>query len=71
MTEFSTVRIDVESKAKLEEIADVIGASFNINISKATALKIIIDDAYETQVTGPRRFVDNLKNKNNENGKGE
>lgn len=70
MSNYSTVRIDIESKRKLEEIADQIGASLNIHISKATALQIVINEAHETTVVNPRRFVENLINKNNEKSEG-
>lgn len=66
MSNYSTVRIDVESKKKLEEIADQISFGFNIPISKATALKIIINEAYDTTVVNPRRLAEDLMNKNNE-----
>lgn len=66
MTEYSTVRIDVESKKKLEEIADQIGFSLNTHISKAMALQIVINEAHQTTVDNPRRFIENLMNKSNE-----
>lgn len=70
MSNYSTVRIDIESKKKLEEIADQIGSSLNIHISKATALQIVINEAHETTVAGPRRFVEDLMIKNNEKDRG-
>lgn len=46
---YSTVRIDKESKEKLEEIAESLSGGIGIKVSKAAALKILIEDAYENQ----------------------
>lgn len=58
LTGYTTVRIDKESMKKLEEIADLLQNTLNINISKASALKYIINEEYE-------RSVDSLKNLTN------
>ena len=64
MSKYSTVRIDVESKKKLEELAEQIGSGINIKISKATALKLIIEEAYDSMVIKPTHLLNNLESKN-------
>ncbi|ETI65879.1 hypothetical protein [Neobacillus vireti] len=62
--QYSTVRIDKESKEKLEEIAEQISFGFGIKVSKAAALKMIIDDAYESQVSLPRKMYERMQIEN-------
>ena len=50
MNGYTTVRIDKESMRKLEEIADQLQTTLNINISKASALKYLINEEYERSI---------------------
>lgn len=68
MKEYTTVRIDMESMKKLEEIASHLEASLNINISKASALKYVINGEYESMVVASQKLVENMLEKE---GKGE
>jgi hypothetical protein len=64
--QYSTVRIDKESKEKLEGIAEQFSSVFGIKISKAAALKIIIVDAYEDHISLPQKMYERMIKENKE-----
>ncbi|WP_168413234.1 hypothetical protein [Bacillus salacetis] len=48
---------------KLEEIAENLQSSLNINISKASALKYIINEEYERSIIEPHKLFNKMKEK--------
>lgn len=60
MSNYKTVRIDNESMKKLEEIAETMEFQLKFKISKASALRHIIDNEYEQIVENPRKLVERL-----------
>ena len=58
--QYSTVRIDTDSKEKLEEIAKKMSSGTGIKVSKAAALKFIVEEAYENQNSLPMKMFERM-----------
>jgi predicted transcriptional regulator len=56
MANYTTVRIDNETMEKLEEIAEYLEISLNIKISKASALRYVINQEYDQLLTTREHF---------------
>lgn len=67
MKEYTTVRIDKESMKKLEEIAENLEASLNVNISKASALKYIINEEYQASIVPQKKLLEKMLEEGNKN----
>lgn len=63
MKEYTTVRIDKDSMKKLEEIAENLQSTLKINISKASALKYIINEEYGRSIIEPQKLFKKAREK--------
>ncbi|WP_251553999.1 hypothetical protein [Neobacillus muris] len=65
MANYTTVRIDNETMGKLEEIAEYLEISLNIKISKASALRYVINQEYDQLLTTREHFKSILEKEQN------
>ena len=65
MANYTTVRIDNETMEKLEEIAEHLEFSLNIKISKASALRYVINQEYDQLLTTREHFKSIIEKEQN------